>query len=126
MINNSRQSGFSITACLKSFTYAWHGLAEIIRRQHNFWIHLSVAGTVIIFGFITCISAQEWLAILLVIGFVLSAEAMNTALEYIVDLVSPEYNELARKVKDIAAGAVLIASITAVIIGLIVFIPKVF
>jgi diacylglycerol kinase (ATP) len=111
---------------MKSFIYAWQGLAEIIRKQHNFWIHLSVAGIVIVFGLVVGIAVQEWLAIILVIGFVLSAETMNTALEYFVDLVSPKYHELAGKVKDIAAGAVLIAAITAVIIGLIVFIPKVF
>ncbi|MEI7981001.1 MAG: diacylglycerol kinase family protein [Bacteroidota bacterium] len=124
MIDHSGKHGFNVVSRMKSFAFAWRGLTEIIRSQYNFRIHIAVAMIVILLGFTTCVSYHEWLAIIIVIGFVLFAEAINTALEYLVDLISPEYHELAGKVKDIAAGAVLIAVIIAVMVGLIIFIPK--
>ncbi len=110
---------------MKSFIHAWHGVAETARKQHNFRIHLAATAIVIAFGSFIGLSTTEWLAITLSIGFVLSLEMVNTAVEYLVDLISPEYHLIAGKAKDVAAGAVLVAASTAWIIGLIVFIPKI-
>ena len=97
----------------------------MLRDQHNFWVQCVVAITVIIFGLLLKISTAEWLFISLSIGFVLAAEVFNSAIEKLVDLVSPDFNERAGLIKDMAAGAVLIAAITSAIIGLIIFIPRI-
>lgn len=107
-----------------SFIYAISGLVEVTKTQWNFRFHLIAIIAVIIAGFYFKVSITEWLALTGVIGLVLVAESLNTAMEYLVDLVSPEWNELAGKVKDISAGAVLIAAIIAAITGLLIFIPK--
>lgn len=92
--------------------------------EANIQIHLFVSILVIICGIIFKISTSEWLICLLCMGLVFGLEMMNTAIEKLVDLVSPAKNALAGKVKDIAAGAVLIAVFFSVVIGLIIFIPK--
>lgn len=114
---------FSFRKRAGSFGYAFHGLKMIIKTQHNVWIHLVISVMVIILGFIFRIGTGEWIAIAFAIGFVLAAEAFNTAVEFLVDLVSPGHHPQAGLVKDIAAGGVLIAAITAVVVGLIVFVP---
>ena len=92
--------------------------------QHNAWIHLLSALLVIFMGFYMSLSITEWCFIVFAIGFVFVAEIINTSIEYLTDLVSPNYHEKAKKVKDLAAGGVLIASIIALSIGLIIFLPK--
>lgn len=114
---------FSIKKRLKSFTYAWKGIANLICREHNAWIHLTAALLAIIAGFIFEIQKGEWIAVIGCIGAVITAEAFNTAIERLVNLVSPEWHPTAGEVKDIAAGAVLICAVTAAIIGGIIFIP---
>jgi len=116
---------FSIVQRLKSFGFAIKGIVAMLRDQHNFWVQCVVAITVIIFGLLLKISTAEWLFISLSIGFVLAAEVFNSAIEKLVDLVSPDFNERAGLIKDMAAGAVLIAAITSAIIGLIIFIPRI-
>ncbi|MCK9203188.1 MAG: diacylglycerol kinase family protein [Bacteroidales bacterium] len=125
-MENISQSRYSLTARKRSFVYAWKGIISVIRNQPNFQIQLGVTVIVLICGFLAGLSAFEWLAVIIMIGSVLSAEVMNSALEYLVDFVSPDYHELAGKVKDIAAGAVLVTAIAAVIVGLIIFIPKLY
>jgi Diacylglycerol kinase len=88
-------------------------------------IHFIIAILVIVAGFTFSISPYEWIACLLCIGLVFGMEMMNTAIESVVDLASPKLHPLAGKAKDVAAGAVLICAIIAVIIGLIIFVPKV-
>ncbi len=108
-----------------SFKYAFAGLWELVRSQPNMRIHL-VAGTVVVVaGFFFGLSAVEWCFVIAAITAVLSAEAFNTALEYLTDLVSPEYHPLAGKVKDVAAAGVLVVAIGAAIIGVVVFLPRV-
>lgn len=124
-MNNGQKNRFRVSSRMKSFVHAWHGIAETVSKQHNFRIHLAATALVVIFGSIIGLSALEWLAITLSIGFVLSLEMVNTAIEYLVDLISPEYRQLAGKAKDVAAGAVLVAATTAMVVGLIVFIPKI-
>jgi diacylglycerol kinase len=110
---------------IQSFGYAGRGIKLVFSSEANMKIHIIVAVLVVICGFFFQISIYEWIVCLLCIGLVFGAEMINTAIENVVDLVSPEHHELAGKAKDIAAGAVLIAAIISLIIGLLIFIPKV-
>jgi len=96
----------------------------VIRSEKNMQIHLIFAFLVVVFGLLLCISILEWIACLICFALVFSTEMINTSLENIVDIISPEHHPLAGKAKDIAAGAVLIAAILSAIVGLIIFIPK--
>ena len=109
---------------IKSFKYAIKGILNAF-EQPNMLIHLVIAFLVILAGLALNISHSDWNSIMLAIGFVLTAESFNTAIEKLTDLVSPQHNLLAGQVKDIAAGAVLISAVTASIIGLFVFIPEI-
>ncbi len=115
---------FSFRKRAKSFGYAGKGLKSFITKEHNAWIHSAATILVILAGIILHISIHEWIIIIICIGGVFSAEAFNTAIERLVNLVSPDYNKTAGDVKDIAAGAVLIWAIAAAIIGMIIFVPK--
>ncbi len=119
-----KENSFSIDKRRKSFAYAFNGLAYAFKTQHNLWIHTAATAIVVAGGIILDISTPEWMMITFAIGFVISTEVVNTAIEKIVDFISPEQNKMAGLIKDIAAGAVLISSITAAIIGCLVFIPK--
>lgn len=114
---------FSIVKRAESFTHAGRGVWIFLRSTHNAWIHIAALVIVVALGFSFDISATEWLALVLVSGLVLVAEAFNTAIEIDIDLTSPNYHPYAKDTKDVAAGAVLISAITAVIVGLIVFVP---
>lgn len=116
---------FSIHARIKSFGFALKGIKLFFLTQHNAWIHLAAAIVTIIAGFYFHLNTNEWCWIVAAISLVFICEAFNTAIEFLTDLVSPDYNEKAGKVKDLAAGAVLIASITALVIGLLIFLPKI-
>jgi len=122
MKNKSKK--FSATSRLKSFQYAFNGLASAFRQEHNLWIHTLAAIAAITMGWILNISTGEWMVIILVIGGVFIAELFNSAIESLVDIVSPELNKKAGMVKDMAAGAVLAAALAALVSGLIIFIPK--
>jgi diacylglycerol kinase (ATP) len=117
---------FSIVARAKSFTHAWRGIKLFIRTTHNAWVQIVTTFVVVILGVYFGVSRFEWIALICAIGLVLVAEAFNTAIEIDMDLTSPEIHPLAGDTKDVAAGAVLIASIIAVIIGVLVFTPHVF
>jgi diacylglycerol kinase len=116
---------FSISRRIKSFGYAIKGIFIAFKTQHNIWIHSLAIIVVLTAGFIFKLDALEWCLVVLAIGLVLVSEMINTAIEWLVDLVSPEYKEKAGLIKDVAAGAVLIAAIISVIIGIIVFLPKI-
>ncbi|WP_294142770.1 diacylglycerol kinase family protein [uncultured Sanguibacteroides sp.] len=115
---------FSIKARIRSFRYAFQGIRTLIIHEHNARIHLLATLCVVTAGFLLDISNNEWIAVVFAIGLVFSAEAFNSAIEYLADLVSPDYNELIRKSKDVAAGGVLFTAIAAAIVGLLVFIPR--
>lgn len=119
-----KNNGFTLKKRLKSFQYAFHGIYLLIRFEHNAWIHSFIALCVLIAGVTVKLSATEWIALILTIGMVLAAEAVNSSIEALSDLVSPGYNEAIKRTKDLAAGAVLILAIAAAIIGLIIFVPK--
>jgi len=120
-----KQEKFSLRTRLKSFTYAFNGLKILIVEEHNARIHLFAAICVVIAGFVLKISSAEWIAITLAIGFVIALESINSAIENMADFISPEKNEQIKKIKDLSAGAVLVGAMTAFVIGLIVFVPKV-
>ena len=109
---------------IKSFGYALSGIAYTAKTQMNFQIHMVAIVLVALAGWYFQLSSGDWLWIILAIGLVLVTELLNTAIEQLVNLVSPEFNILAGRVKDIAAGAVLIAAISSVAIAAIIFIPK--
>ena len=111
----------------------WHifrcgfvGLWDVLKSGRNAKIHAAAAVTVIGIGLCLPLSRTEWAILTLMIGAVIAAESANTAIEYVVDLVSPEYHELARRSKDAAAGAVLIMAITAVVIGGLILGPPLY
>ncbi len=109
---------------IRGFGYALNGIRHAAVTQLNFRVHVVAAIVAVGAGYALHISAVEWLWIILCIAMVLAAELFNTALEFLTDLVSPEYNKKAGLVKDMAAGAVLITAICALVIGLIIFVPK--
>ena len=108
----------------KSFRYAFEGIFTCIRHERNMKIHCVMAVLVVIGGFVLHISQIEWFICLILFGLVMSLEMVNTAIEATVVLVTQERKPLAKKAKDVAAGAVLISAIMAAIIGCIIFIPK--
>lgn len=114
---------FSVKARIRSFKYAFQGIRILIRNEHNARIHLCATILVVIAGLFFKLTSGEWIAVLFAIGFVFSAEAVNSAIEYLADAVSPAPDPLIGHAKDLAAGAVLIAAFIAAIIGCIVFIP---
>ncbi len=113
----------SVRKRISSFQYAFQGLSELFRSQPNARIHLLATCIVVALGCWFRISRMEWVALTICITLVLVLEAVNTALEYLTDLVSPEFHPLAGKVKDVAAAAVLLAAIGAATVGLLVFVP---
>ncbi|MBD9180438.1 MAG: diacylglycerol kinase family protein [Odoribacter splanchnicus] len=114
---------FSIKDRIRSFKYAFKGIHSLIRNEHNARIHLCAAILVVCAGFFFGITREEWIAVIFAIGFVFSAEAVNSAIEYVADAFTTEPHELIGKAKDFAAGAVLLAAMAAAIIGSIIFIP---
>lgn len=120
-----KHNKFSITQRLRSFKYAYRGLSVLIREEHNTRIHLVVAAVVVIAGFVFKITAFEWIAVVFASGFVITLEILNTAIEDICDFISPEKHEMIKRIKDLSAAGVLVSAIIAVIIGLIVFVPKI-
>ena len=116
---------FEFTGRIRSFRYAIVGILRMIRCQHNALIHLFVTIGVVAAGLFFHLSRAEWCWIVLAIAIVWTAEALNTAFEFLADAASPSFHPIVRDAKDVAAGAVLITAIAAVIIGVIVFWPHV-
>jgi diacylglycerol kinase (ATP) len=116
---------FQFTGRIRSFYHATCGILRMIRCQHNAWIHAAATVAVLLAGLLFRISSADWCWIILAISIVWTAEALNTAFEFLADAASPEFHPLVRKAKDVAAGAVLITAIAAVIIGSIVFWPHI-
>ena len=100
-----------------SFRFAFQGLADLLRSQPNARVHLAIAVLAVAAGFYFRISRIEWILVVISIALVFAMEAVNTALEYLTDLVSPEYHPLAGKAKDVAAAAVLLVAAGAVAVG---------
>ena len=109
---------------LRSIRVALEGIKHVLITQQNARIHTAITLAVILFAFLFRINRVELVSLLLVIGFVWTAEIFNTAMEVMVDMVSPEHSQGAKIIKDISAGAVLISAIISVLVGFLVFGPK--
>ena len=108
----------------KSFFYAFEGLKTAAKEEPNFRIHLTIASLALILAVVLGFSITEWLVLLFTISLVLILELVNTSLEEIVNLVNPETHPLAKKAKDVMAAAVLLAAAISIIIGFVLFLPK--
>ena len=114
---------FQFTGQIRSFRHAITGILRMIRCQQNAWIHVAATVVVLTVAFALRISAGDWCWIILAISIVWTAEALNTAFEFLADAASPEFHPLVRDAKDVAAGAVLLTAIAAAVIGIIIFWP---
>ena len=112
---------FSIRERARSFRFAFRGLLAVFLTQHNFRIHLAALLLVVILGFTLKVSLIEWCILLIASALVLSLEIINTAIEYLVDLLSPEFNTKAGLSKDLGAAAVLLSAVFAAICGTLIF-----
>ena len=120
-----KNKSISFRRLIRSFGYAFNGIRLMIKQEQNAKIHLISIFLVVVAGLYFHLSTTEWLSIILVSGGVLTAEAINTSIEALSDTIAPEYNKNIKQVKDFAAGAVLVVAVTALIVGLIVFVPKI-
>src|SRR5260221_1692441 len=115
---------FSVNTWLLHFCHAFTGIRTSFRTEHTMWVHLFSTIAVIILSVIKGIAAIEAILLAFSIGFVWAAELFNTSIEKLADKVSKEFNEQIKIVKDLSAAAVLVASIVALVTGLLIFIPK--
>jgi diacylglycerol kinase (ATP) len=114
---------FSFSGRIRSGVHAVAGILEMLRTQHNAWVHLLAMVCVITAGLLFSVSPIEWCFLILVMMAVWVAEALNTAFELLCDVASPEFHPLVKKSKDVAAGAVLLSAVGAAAVGLIIFLP---
>ena len=115
------QERFSVTKRAKSFAHAWRGIGIFLKSTPNALIQMCVFFVAVVLGVYFSITHMEWIALVLASGLVLAAEAFNRALEIDIDLTSPDIHPLARDTKDVAAGAVLIAAMVSVVVGIEIF-----
>lgn len=120
-----KNNGFTWRKRLYSFVYAFRGIRLLISSEANAWIHCFAAVCVISAGLFFTLAPWEWVAVIMAIGLVFSAEAFNSAVETLADRITGEYDEAIRRTKDLASGAVLIQAMAAAVIGCIIFIPKI-
>jgi diacylglycerol kinase len=120
-----KQKPFSIYKRLQSFTYAFNGFKILFKEEHNARIHAVISIFVLLMSFYFNLKPTEWIAIIFSISMVISIEIINSAIENIADFISPKQHEKIKKIKDLSASAVLLCAISAVAIGLIIFVPKV-
>lgn len=109
---------------IRSFGYALAGVAQTFREGRNFKVQLAFAVVAVVIGAVLRIEPHEWLAVVICMGCVLGGECLNTALEAVVDLASPDRHELAKRAKDCAAAGVLVCSIAAVVVEAIIVLPR--
>jgi diacylglycerol kinase (ATP) len=121
-----RSQEFSVRARMRSFRFAWEGILSFFRREHNAWLHFMATIAVLTLSALVGVTKNELLALVFAIGFVWVAEMFNTCIERVMDFVSVKRSPEIKFIKDLAAGAVLTAAITALAIGGVVFIPKLF
>lgn len=123
--NFKENKRFSMIARIKSTNHAFRGLGILFKTGHNFGTQLFFAVLAIYMGTILQISSTEWVLIVFAIGIVVICEAINTAIEIDIDLTSPEYHPYAKDTKDVSAAAVLLSVVLSIIVGLIIFLPKI-
>ena len=121
-----KSQAFSIRARIRSFRFAINGIAAFFQREHNAWLHFMATVAVFTLTALVGVTKNELLALVFAIGFVWVAEMFNTCIERVMDFVSDQRHSEIKFIKDLAAGAVLIAALTALAVGALVFIPKLF
>src|SRR5688572_7190074 len=117
---------FSIRSRIKSFRFAMDGIASFFQREHNAWLHFMATVGVFTLTALVGVTKNELLALVFAVGFVWVAEMFNTCIERVMDFISDQRHAEIKFIKDLAAGAVLIAALTAITVGAVVFIPKLF
>jgi diacylglycerol kinase (ATP) len=122
-ILDGHNPSFTIRGRVQSFRYAWYGLALMLRSQHNAWLHAFASICIVGAGTLFGLTAGEWCWVILAIMAVWTAEALNTALEFLADAATSEFHPLVKCAKDVAAGGVLISALGSVVIGLLVLGP---
>jgi diacylglycerol kinase len=123
--NGDKIKKFNLMDRINSIRNALSGIVVMIKSEHNFRIHLFVFLLVIVAGILLRISTAEWLVIIFVAGLVLVAECLNTAIEYLSDVISSERHIKIKKAKDVAAAGVLISAIISVVTGILIFVPRI-
>jgi diacylglycerol kinase (ATP) len=114
---------FTLSGRARSFAYAFRGIGLMLRSQHNAWLHALATAGVAAAGIFFQLAPLEWCGVILAMAAVWTAEALNTAFEFLADVASPDFHPLVEKAKDVAAGAVLLAALAAAAVGLIIFYP---
>ena len=114
---------FTVAARIKSVSYALQGVCFMLKTQHNAWLHGLATLLVIALALYCRVSASDWRWLIVAMAMVWVAETLNTAVEYVCDVVSPGYSESVKRAKDISAGGVLIAAVAALLVGLLTFCP---
>lgn len=122
---DERKKQKGINKFINSFSYPIKGLRYAYKNEQNLAVDVGIALLVVIFGFLFRINKYEWAILVLTIGLVISCELVNTAIEAVVDLVTEEYHPLAKVAKDTSAAAVLVFALVAIVVGLIIFVPKI-
>lgn len=125
MMQKNELERFTIRKRLRSFRFAFGGIKTMIKNEHNSRVHFVALVAVIIVGIVLKIELLEWVAISIVSGVVILTELLNSAIEKLADFVEPAWNEKIGTIKDYCAGAVLISALIAVIVGGLIFIPKI-
>ncbi len=110
----------------QSFRFSLEGLWHALTTERNLRIHLGIGAMAVLLGALLSLSKTEWLVIIMLVGFILSLELVNTVVEHLLDVVSIKYHPNIKHAKDMMAGAVLVSDLAALVIGLIIFIPKIF
>jgi diacylglycerol kinase len=126
LITDTYGKKFSFSQRFKSFSYAWSGIKSVLKIEHNTWIHLFLTISAIVLGIVLKLATAEWATLIIVTAMVWMTELFNTCIEKIMDFLSTDSHPQIKLIKDMAAAAVLIASIAALIVGAIIFIPKIF
>lgn len=124
-IAKSSSRRFSVAGRMQSFRNAIHGIVLMLKSQHNAWLHATASVLVLLVAAFFHLSPSEWCWLVIAIIVVWTAEALNTALEFLADVASPEFHPLAKKAKDVAAGAVLISAAGSVVIALLILGPHI-
>jgi len=119
-----KQSKFSILKRILSFKFAFQGVKLLFKEEHNSWVHLMFTALAIFLAVWLKISLLEWILLVFCIGFVFAVEIINTAIENVCDFISPERHPMIKKIKDLSAAATLFSAITSLIVGVLIFLPK--
>ena len=124
-VSKGKKKNYSFSRFFKSFTYAFNGIKTAFKTEQNFVVDLIVGIIAITLGFILKISTIEFIIVILVIGIAITVELINTAIEYTVDMAMPEIHPLAKLAKDLSSGAVFIMDFFILVIGIIIYLPKI-